>query len=826
MGIEGVEYGSGLERFEDLLGSVDRPGNYGDRLYLPMPRVVVDGVGELSFPVPPAQIEALIGAAQRAPFGKGTRTLVDASVRDCWQIDGRKVRLAGRAWPDSLAKVMGLAAEGLGLPAERLRAELYKLLVYRRGGFFAEHRDTEKVAGMVATLSLSLPAAGSGGEIVVRHGDRETTLDSGASEPSELAFAAFYADCPHEVLPVTEGHRVSLVYNLFLDSASRGLGAPDYGALAAPLAACLAEWRNGGDVEKMVWLLDHQYSEEGLSFETLKNTDAAVARVLGDAADRADCELYAAVLRIEEYGTPEYHWGWDDDDPDAVMDEVFDRWLVLDAWAARDGSRPSLGEIQLNDGELLPSGALDDAEPDDSRLEDSTGNEGPTLEFIYRLAALVAWPREKAVDVVAGAGIDHAVTWAAGRCAGGAGGDSGSSLRILARLVELWPVEKENYGKQDRGAMLRLLAEAGAADLAVEFLRRVVTAKYDGSENEALAEIMPMIRAAETSALLIGLVEEHLPERPAVVVELLTLAEEVADQAGEAEWRGVLREPVRLALTGLHAALAGAVQTRVKRKAGRRSQVLRWGSYLERDLDLDPGDRDPAREWIDDEAVRDLFLLARPLDLAGEVMTAAQAIGEHPQIVTPGRMLPAALEGMHEDEELAGSSAYVLLWRQAVDFVLERSSDCPSEPSDWTIAAEIPRHCKDCTALRAFCRDPAKQVGRFSVRKDRRKHLHRIVDGYGLDLDHSTERSGSPYTLVCTKNRSGFRRRLREYAEDVRWMDSLSECPPHDRTGTSSSARVARLAKAVAAGETGDGRRPSSTCRVPRRGGPPPCRRD
>ena len=108
-----------------------------------------------------------------------------------------------------------MVAAGLGLPAERLGTELYKLLVYRPGGFFAEHRDTEKVPGMVATLSLSLPTPGAGGELVVRHAAREATLDMAALEPSELLFAAFYSDCPHEVLPVRDGHRVSLVFNLF-----------------------------------------------------------------------------------------------------------------------------------------------------------------------------------------------------------------------------------------------------------------------------------------------------------------------------------------------------------------------------------------------------------------------------------------------------------------------------------------------------------------------------------------------------------------------------------------------------------------------------------
>ena len=29
-----------------------------------------------------------------------------------------------------------------------------------------------------------------------------------------MAFAAFYADCVHEVLPITSGYRLALVYNL------------------------------------------------------------------------------------------------------------------------------------------------------------------------------------------------------------------------------------------------------------------------------------------------------------------------------------------------------------------------------------------------------------------------------------------------------------------------------------------------------------------------------------------------------------------------------------------------------------------------------------
>ena len=217
MGVLDLEYGEDAA-LEKLLRSVDRPGDFctHGRLYAPMPRLEVDGVGMLSFPVPETQVRALIAAAEPAPYGKGADTLVDTSVRDCRQIGPERIRLAGGAWPDTLARILSAAASGLGCPIDRLDAQFYKLLLYEPGGFFAAHRDTEKADGMVATLSISLPVAGDGGELRVRHQGREIVADMNVEEPSELAFAAFYADCTHEIRPVIEGHRLSLVFNLCL----------------------------------------------------------------------------------------------------------------------------------------------------------------------------------------------------------------------------------------------------------------------------------------------------------------------------------------------------------------------------------------------------------------------------------------------------------------------------------------------------------------------------------------------------------------------------------------------------------------------------------
>ncbi len=786
MGVEGIEYGFGDERLERLLRSVDRPGNYcvGGRLYLPMPRVLADGVGELSFPVPESQIDALVQAAERAPYGKGTETLVDPAVRDCWQLDATQVRLAGESWPESFERIMSRVAEGLGLPRKRLGAQLYKLLVYRPGGFFAAHRDTEKVPGMVATLSLSLPARGAGGDLVVRHGDRETVFDMRAREPSDISFAAFYADCLHEVRPISEGHRVSLVFNLFMESGEAGPGAPDYTGLVQPVADCLARWRKSGGTENIVWLLDHEYTEDGLSFDALKNGDRTVAEVLAAAADRADCELHAAVLRVEEYGIPElqfHRWGdgWEVDESATDMDEVHERWNTLDGWAARDGSRPPFGRVELNDFELLPRGGLDEADPDESRFEESTGNEGPTLELVYRLSALVVWPCGRTVDIVAGGDIDKAVSWAAARCA--RVGDSGEEevRRLLARLTDLWPIG-DPPRRQNRAAMLELLRATGQAALAADFLNRIVTIGYDGSENDALVRLMPVIEPATAREFLSGFAARHTPLRPGPVFGFLAQAARRLENAG-VRWRNVLSEAAREAFSRLPAALKAA-----SRAPADPSE--RWPSHA-----------GPSRgAAMDPKAVRDVFALAWQLGLADESVRAARTIEDHPKAVAPDRTLPQALSGMRRfDEGLADTPAYALLWRRAADFLLDRSSARPAAPRNWTVASEISCACEHCAKLRAFCEDPVARVERFKLRKDLRKHLHRIIDGHRLDLEHATTRRGSPYTLVCTKNRASFERRRGRYAEDLECIGSLLETAPERIPETE---RAERLERALAVG--------------------------
>ncbi|MDP1906907.1 MAG: 2OG-Fe(II) oxygenase, partial [Hyphomicrobium sp.] len=112
------------------------------------------------------------------------------------------------------------------------------MLVYDAGGLFLPHRDTEKAPGMFGTLLIQLPSPHLGGELRIRHGGREARIDLSATDSTELGFAAFYADCEHEVRPVEAGHRLCLVFNLLRGAAGDGppAAAPNYEAEVAQAA--------------------------------------------------------------------------------------------------------------------------------------------------------------------------------------------------------------------------------------------------------------------------------------------------------------------------------------------------------------------------------------------------------------------------------------------------------------------------------------------------------------------------------------------------------------------------------------------------------------
>src|SRR5215470_5935155 len=206
-----------------LMDQVQTSGAFAVGGALPsiLPGLRVKGVGPIGLPLTEHQAKGLIQVSERAPYGRGEETIVDPQVRHSWQISADDVELGNPQWNEALRAAVDQIGQALGLSDCQIAFELYKLLVYETGSFFASHRDTEKIPNMFATLVVNLPSAHAGGELIISHAGQSQSYSFADSSLFEPSFAAFYADCRHEVKPITAGYRLCLVYNLAITNRKK-----------------------------------------------------------------------------------------------------------------------------------------------------------------------------------------------------------------------------------------------------------------------------------------------------------------------------------------------------------------------------------------------------------------------------------------------------------------------------------------------------------------------------------------------------------------------------------------------------------------------------
>jgi hypothetical protein len=821
-----ITYNNSLRPLSDLLGAVKRPGEYfsSGTHETPMPALVVKGMGAVSFPVPPGQSRELVSVAERAPYGRGDETLVDEGVRKVWQIAPQRVSFGGKRWERSLKALTARVEVELGCEPRSVAAEFYKLLIYDRGGFFVAHRDTEKAPGMFGTLVVALPSAHEGGDLVVRHAGRESVVSLGSSDPGEVRYAAFYADCEHEVRPVTGGYRVCLVYNL-VQTARSGLPVPPDNRQAVEGAAKLLEpWTApDGEPRKLVYLLEHRYTQAALSFAGLKGSDAARAALLREAAARAGCALHLGLVHIQESGWAEYsgdggyhsrgrnYRGWekdgeteedlddDGDDEDFEIGEVCDGRYFIAEW--RDASdRPiAFGEIPLKDDEVLPVDALSDAKPDEQHFAEATGNEGASFERTYLRASLVLWPQERFDEVCASGGLDATIARfgqlvAEAVDAGDpatAGSENARRARVhrFAKLFpEEWP-QFEDHGVRLDG-LLGHLAGFGDAALIETLAAPALARHYAAGRNPALAACARALGRERGRAFFAGFFAAVAPTHPGGCLDLWRRLTDGAFSGRRAELGALL-----------DVLIAAAPKAR---KAAKPLRLKRFGRDFVFPAEEGVNDKDepaPAKDPLTPEALADaLGVMGRALG-APACLRYIGAMAGNTEAFAPEMLLLPMLDRLAEGSgaSLVPGEAVARVWEHCATFYLERSAAPPPEPRDWAQSAKIAGSIADplLRELQAFARDPDARERRFPAATAQRALLHRAIEQAGLDMTHVTERRGRPYTLVCTKTRATHARALRRYRSDLADMRRLLALPVAQAPDNASAA--AQLRQALAA---------------------------
>ncbi len=740
----------------DCLRSVERPGDFciGGTREIIMPAVDVDSVGRLAFPVLPAQVERLIAVAEEAPYGRGAETVFDRDVRRTWQIAPGRIRIGGRRWEQTLADLVVEVASGLGVN-EPVAADFYKLLIYDAGSFFVDHRDTEKAPGMFATLVIVLPSKHSGGELIVRHLGREVVLDLRPEDPSEIGLAAFYADCVHEVRPVVAGYRLTLVYNLRFLGKKRALKAPDYRSEQAGIAELLRQWAGAEDEpDKLVLPLEHAYTPAELSFDALKGADAGVASVLVGAAAEADCDLHLALVSIEESGSAEYTgyhggrgWGRDYED-ELEAGEVFDRALTLSEWRRPDGGDPGFRDFPFAEDELCPPDAFEDLTPDEEHFQEASGNEGASFERTYSRAGLVLWPHARRLAVLnqagLGATLPHLEDLVARWETSGAGIESPlwrEADELSGHMLRSWPRQTwRRDGDTDVSRMLDTLVRLGNAPRVVAFLAELsAEGHYAASDNEAIVRAVALLPKAHATDLLIRIVRHNAPAHLSACGDLLL--------------RCVAALP---------------------ESAGDVAQIA--AALIDVLPDAPPG---PARldDWTRPVVVRpgffvDLLTATSRID----ARLAARAI-KHllawPKTYNPDDVLVPAALTLTKQVDSTAWPAVARLREACLDHLRRRIALPLDAPPDWARTNPLTCKCADCREVGAFLIDPSQRQWRLKAIQHRRTHAKQSIRSATCDLDLTTEKRGSPHTLIATKNQASYERRVVQRRQDLQHVSAL-----------------------------------------------------
>ena len=754
-------------RLPEILQEVDRPGNFATggvfRFY--SPGLVVEGIGPIALPLLPMQAEALIATAQPAPYGRGEETLVDRDVRRTWQVDAKQLTIEGDGWQESLENLVRSVKHTLGVYGD-VEAELYKLLIYDAGSFFIEHRDTEKRQGMFATLVITLPCDYEGGELVVRHKGEEMCFDLHAEAMDHVGFAAFFADCKHEVRPVTAGYRLTLIYNLIRTSTGSLPKPADYSRVQQQASKLLHAWvkaKQQGDEdlpEKLIYPLEHAYSPAEISFATLKSVDVAVSEILVAAAEESDCEISLALVSLEEEGGAEYYGysgrrSWDEpDEDDFEIIEVYDTIQKVGEWRKPDGSQPNLGELGFDEEELCPPDLFSSMDPTDLSFSEATGNEGASFERSYHFAALVLWPKGRTLAVVAhSAGLsttlpllaDFVQQWKQGGEENAAA--RSDALELAHHIQQQWPKsEWENSRLSRRGdtaSFLASLSHLGAVETAVELIQRALIAgAYAKSDNEALEKILQQMTEPGRGELLDKLFHEKAVASIGACADLLC-------RLAHADYFQDKQAMLRNLATILVVALPEVAKSRKK------------------------GNWRPSDSEINGELVTDLLAGIAPIDPESASIVVEWLLNGPESIDIDTVLLPAAIE-LHKLDGYQESDSMIRLIGVVKEHLRRRIAEALQPPADWSRPAKLSCHCSQCNDLSRFLADAMQSEWRYKAAQAQRSHLESTIQNSSCDIDFHTNVKGRPYTLVCQKNHNSFNARVEQRKHDERDLATLA----------------------------------------------------
>lgn len=691
------------------------------------PGLVVKDVGEISYPINEAQIKKLIDKANKAPFGKGNKTIVDTTVRSAWEIDATDLSFTDTEWQGFIRKLTEKIKPDMGLEDYSISAVLYKMLIYEEGDFFLPHKDSEKEKGMFGTLIIGLPAKHTGGELLVRFDGKEEIVDfAEATANFKMPYAAFYADCEHEIKPLTSGYRICLVYNLVQHKAAETIKLQPLEEYVAKLSGFLTKYSDEESNFMRIILLGHQYTPENFSMEALKLNDRGKAEALLRAADQAG--YYAKMCLVTSYkaGMPEgggYYGDYIDEDTE--MEEVYDESLSIEHWM--DDGIPPL-EIQFTEDDLIASFQIDEDEPIVKESEGYMGNYGPDLMHWYHYGAVQLWPKKRQPTLILQQDTKTKLEWL----------DYYNKQEHLseneiasAELIMLSDLSTTNFKKPDYTAIIGWLIkrndEKYFGDTGSKLLQKYFI-KIDVGQLVNLAGTYPTAFAATIEDLLLQQLERSVFEHYLSLLNLLIHHPQLNKWAQEQ-------------LKTIPTSLAALIEQGNGKKPILKKETWSILLELERTSPQSPS-------WITEMST--LITAYKQRNYINDVLVE--------EIMESKKITPLGLSVLNI----------------CLDDLQQRVNNKPQPPENWTRPVpETGINAKQWAILAPFLKSPSEEVFDFRKNQQERNELERAIQSVTIDLKLETIRKGSPHTLRITKTLANYQRQIRNWEEDKRLLEEL-----------------------------------------------------
>lgn len=174
-------------------------------IYKNIPEVFPGNASEIS--IQKENFASLLAKTSRSKVGVGEKTVLDLNSRSSHEITELDI---SSKFIETIKPIVEDMAMKIDNPT-KIQIHPYKLVLYQKGDFFESHIDNSHRDHMIMTLIVDFPTELEGGTLIIDDQAIPHTKD-------QLKLILFYNDIEHRVTKVTQGSKMSLIFDVCQES--------------------------------------------------------------------------------------------------------------------------------------------------------------------------------------------------------------------------------------------------------------------------------------------------------------------------------------------------------------------------------------------------------------------------------------------------------------------------------------------------------------------------------------------------------------------------------------------------------------------------------